>query len=477
MKKIFIFFLIISASAATAQTLFTYGNHSVSKEEFLRAYNKNSNGEVPTQKIYEDYLNLYIRFKLKVQAAYDKGLDTLPSQVAELQSFRNQVIDSYITDDKALQQLIHEAFQRRQKDIHLAHIFIPFDTKNPADTSIAYKRAMDAYKELLKGTDFGNVARLYSADSSVQREGGDIGYITVFTLPYGLETLAYTTPTGKFSKPYRTKSGYHIFKNINERPAVGKLRVAQILLIVPSDATEQARNIIKLKADSIYNALQKGSSFKLLAGKLSNDNLTYLSGGEMPEFGIGTYSKRFENIAFGLAKNGEISKPFLDSDGYHIVKRLSRTPVNTNRDSVEDMVLLRQQVLNDARKDVMNKRMVERIYNITHLKKEDYNEAALWKYYRDHLEEYHPEFAAQMKEFKEGNLLFEMMQAAVWNKANEDSTDLAAFYQAHKEKNNWKSSAEALNDYQTYLEDKWIEMLKQKYPVKINEDVLKSLTN
>ena len=92
--------LIAIASSLTGftQTLFTYGPKSVSKEEFLKAYTKNNISAELNEKALRDYLNLYIPFKLKVQAAYDMKLDTLSSQRAELQAFRNQLMQGFLTD-------------------------------------------------------------------------------------------------------------------------------------------------------------------------------------------------------------------------------------------------------------------------------------------------------------------------------------------------------------------------------------------
>ena len=112
-------------STANAQTLFTYGNKSVSREEFIKAYSKNNTTEKPTEQSYREYYDLYTKFKIKVQAALDMKLDTLGSLQAELQNFRSQIAESFLNDEATIQELIDEAFVRSQKDIKLAHIFIP----------------------------------------------------------------------------------------------------------------------------------------------------------------------------------------------------------------------------------------------------------------------------------------------------------------------------------------------------------------
>ena len=511
-KFTFFFAIFLLWSGIHAQTLFTVDGAAVTKDEFLKAYNKNNNGQKPTDKSYRDYLELYIRYKLKVRAAYDARLDTLPAQRTELQNFRSQVAESYLKDESSLDKLVKEVFERGQKDIRLAHILIPLP-KNalPVDTLRAYEKAEAAYAALKKGKRFADVARQYSEDPSVKTNGGDIGWITVFTLPYELETLAYTTPQGKFSRPLRTKGGYHIFRVESQRKALGRIRIAQILLSFPPSSTAAAQDAIRRKADSIYSLLQHGADFAALARANSGDNLSYQAGGELPEFGIGRYDSAYEATAFGLEKDGDISKPLRSSFGYHILKRLARKPVP---DKLDETVAARikQQVMNDPRIEVSRKALLARIEQQTGFHRSEFSDLDLWAftdsamrntglssfrgmnystvlisfsrqsyilkewldyvrsvrglrpggneankelfdrwiervaqdYYRNHLEDYNQDFAFQLTEFREGNLLFEIMQRKIWDKASTDSAGLRNYYEAHKNKYWWDASADAL---------------------------------
>lgn len=635
LKPIFIFLFIHSFFFSPGQTLFSYGDHPVSKEEFLKAFLKNNNQQSFSEKDYRDYLNLYIRFKLRVQAAYDQQLDTLASQKAELSDFRNQIIDEFVNDQSSLDKLVKEAFERSQKDIHLAHIFIP---SVASDTVQAWKKATEAFNELKKGADFKGVAVRYSADTAVKSNQGDIGWITVFTLPYSLENTVYSIPAGKFSSPCRSSLGYHIFRNLGERKAVGRLKTAQILLAFFPDASEPVQRSTQRKADSVYQLLLKGASFPDMVGKFSNDRVSFSTGGEMEEFGVGKYAPLFTDAVYTLTQKGAISKPILTPYGYHIVKLLERLPVNTDPNNREALAALRQQVLADPRMEVSRQAARKGIAGLVGYKKsydaknigpyadsalrgrkfagltdeaplfslgkeqvaagdwikylqdvggvaalnggKTYNDlldqftaVTLEQYYKNHLEAYNPAFAAQMKEFKDGNLLFEIMQRNIWQKAAADSAALLSYYQQNKNKYWWEASADAilftckdsatalevkekleknrkgwrtlilpygenvqadsgryeltqlpvrntaalaantisapiksssenaaflfayitrlypqksprtfddakgfaLNDYQLYLEDKWIESLKGKYPIKVNEAVLRSL--
>lgn len=500
-------------SGVSAQTLFTVDHYPVSKEEFLKAYSKNNTAQKPTPASYREYLELYIRYKLKVRAAYDAQLDTLTGQRMELQNFRSQVAESYLKDETSLDRLVREAWQRGQKDIHISHILIALPKNaSPYDTARAYEKAMAAYTVLKRGKRFDEIARLYSEDPSAKVNSGSLGYITVFTLPYQLENLAYSLAPGQFSKPYRTKGGYHLFRNDGERKSLGRIKVAQILISFPPSATEAQKQEARHKADSLYDLLRKGGDFAALARNNSGDNLSYQQGGELPEFGIGRYDSAFEATAFGLDRDGAISKPLPSEFGYHIIKRLGRNPFPTGMDE-SATALLKQQVMNDPRIEVSRKALLDRIKQQTQFRMADVNELDLWAYtdsamrnsgltgfrglsftttlfffgnqsyllkewldyarmgrgpkppvgpqadkeifdrwvekmaqdyYRNHLEEYNKDFAFQLTEFREGNLLFEIMQRKIWDKASTDSAGLRKYYDGHKDKYWWEQSADGL---------------------------------
>jgi peptidyl-prolyl cis-trans isomerase SurA len=423
------------------------------------------------------------------------------------------VAESYLKDETSLDRLVREAWQRGQKDIHISHILIALPKNaSPYDTARAYEKAMAAYTVLKRGKKFDEIARLYSEDPSAKVNSGSLGYITVFTLPYQLENLAYSLAPGQFSKPYRTKGGYHLFRNDGERKSLGRIKVAQILISFPPSATEAQKQEARHTADSLYDLLRKGGDFATLARNNSGDNLSYQQGGELPEFGIGRYDSAFEATAFGLDRDGAISKPLPSEFGYHIIKRLGRNPFPTGMDE-SATALLKQQVMNDPRIEVSRKALLDRIKQQTQFRMADVNDLDLWAYtdsamrnpgltgfrglsftttlfffgnqsyllkewldyarmgrgpkppvgpqadkeifdrwvekmaqdyYRNHLEEYNKDFAFQLTEFREGNLLFEIMQRKIWDKASTDSAGLRKYYDGHKDKYWWEQSADGL---------------------------------
>ena len=377
-------FVLIAAAlfgfAAGAQTLFTYGTYNVDAKDFLRAFEKNNTNTAGSRtQAIKDYLDLYIRSRLKIQEAYARHYDTLPQLNAEVDNLRQQILDNYMNDPESFNKLVDEAFTRSLKDIHVAHIFISSKKADGTIDSVGAKqKAEEAFKQLQKGDDFSKVAMQYSSDSSVKINKGDIGYITVFSLPYAIENLAYTTPVGKFSGIYHSKSGYHIIKNISERKAIGKIKAQQILLAFPPGSDDAAKKAIGKRADSLYNVLLKGGDMAKLAAQFSNDYVSAQSGGGIPDFGVGQYEPAFENYVFAIPKDGAIGKPFLSQHGYHIVKRVKLLPVVTDPQNKNNNLVLKSQVEQSDRMQVSKNLLYAKVVQKAGFKKLAYDDADLW---------------------------------------------------------------------------------------------------
>jgi len=516
MKKFLLLFAFACfTSAVFSQTLFTYGGTPVDKAEFIRAYNKNKTPVTDKEKALREYLDLYIKFKLKVKAAMELRLDTLPQLQYDAQSFRSQIEDSYLNNEKAVNDLLNEAFVRSQKDMHVLHFFVPVDQAlNPEDTLKAFTSINAFHTALRSGkTDYDNL----NATSPVKVKQSDFGFITIFSLPYEYENIVYGLKMGETSKPYRSKNGWHIFKLVDERKAVGKWKIAQVLLSFPPDATAEAKKAYEKKADSIYQLLMKGEDFGKMARWFSDDKVSYSNNGELAEFGSGKFEASFENEVFKLTRDKEISNPFLTEYGYHIVKRLSQSPVSADKNDAANQFDLKQKIQQDSRinfaKDQFTKEIFKQVgfkktgavtdaelfryadsviaksnsetgnavlypitskaiytYAKTKLTGKDWldfvrsykgtgelyqgesNAALLDKfvttsvmdYYKKHLEDYNADFRYQMDEFKDGNVLFEIMERNIWGKASADQNGLQKYYNENKGKYLWNASANVI---------------------------------
>ncbi|MBI3882832.1 MAG: peptidylprolyl isomerase, partial [Sphingobacteriales bacterium] len=313
MKKIYLLFAFAFSTATLfAQVLFTFGTNAVSKEEFLQAYNKNKTTVADKEKSLREYLDLYSRFKLKTKAASELKLDTLQQLRFDLLNFRTQIEENYMSDQKGIDSLVNEAFERSRKDIHTIHFFVPIDEK---DSTKGYKAIQEIYQALQAG-ETGYVALIKAqTDKGIQAKKGDLGYITALSIPYIYENIIYVLQPGAVSKPFRTITGWHVFKNEAERKSIGKWKVAQILLAFPPNTTPEDKKVIAAKADSLYKRLLAGDNFATMANVYSNDKLSFLRGGELPVFGTGKYESSFENRIIELKNDSDISKPFLTSYG------------------------------------------------------------------------------------------------------------------------------------------------------------------
>ncbi len=369
------------ATSLSAQTLFTYADKSVSVNEYTKAFNKVYPAPVTDKaKKMRDYLDLYINSKLKIHEAMTRGYDTMPGFIEEYAALRNQVVENYMSDTESMNALVSEAFDRSQKDIKVQHIFIPYNSGvNFSDSAVVKLKIQEAYMELQSGKSFDDVALKFSADPSVAQNKGNLGYITVFSLPYQFENVIYKLAPGKFSAPYKSNSGYHIFKNLGERKAVGRIKVSQILIAVPPGSDSIAKKKLAVLADSIYSRLQKGDDFGKLATAFSNDVVSSASNGSMPEFGLGTFDPAFEAVAFSLSKNGELSKPFLTNHGYHIIKRTSLTPPQAVKNK-KNLDMIRGLVEKDGRVNVSKDKLYNKILAQTHYKQFNVDQAMLQMY-------------------------------------------------------------------------------------------------
>jgi len=377
MKKLITAFCVLISFTLSAQTIFHYGEDSVSVKEFLKAYNKNKTN-ARSEKAFREYLDLYIASRLKIREAKERGYDTLPQMVSDLDNLRQQILPNYLNDKESVNRLVNEAYNRSQKDIHLAHIFISFNQNGIVDTVAALKKLADVQEKLKSGSDFSVVAKQYSDDPSAKQNGGDLDWITVFNLPYALENLAYATPVGKISPVFRSKAGYHIFKNMGERKDPGRIKAEQILIAFPPGASDALKTADKKLVDSIYNRLLKGDDFGMLASKFSNDMISAAANGQMLEFGVGEYDPVFENTVYSLQKNS-ISKPFLTSHGYHIVKLLAKVPP-VNKTDKGAMEALRSKVEQNDRIASTKTALANKILREAGYKRSAFNNSELWAF-------------------------------------------------------------------------------------------------
>ena len=356
------------------RVLLTITGDPVTVSDFMHVYKKNNlNNEQNNPNAMRDYLDLYINFRLKVKEAMDMGLDTVSSFKKELEGYRKQLAQPYFVDEEIVNKLLNEAYDRKKIDIRASHILVKVD-KNalPADTLTAYQKALDIRQRIANGEDFGTVAADVSEDQSARdsqasqyrpaRKGnlGDLGYFTVFDMVYPFENAAYNTPVNQVSTPVRTDFGYHIIKVTDRQEALGQVQVAHIYISLAPNSNHQDSLLKKSRIDEAYQQLMNGVSFAEVVKNYSEDKQSVSTGGKLPWFGANRMVPEFIIEVRNLKDTGDISKPFMTSFGWHIIKLLDRKKVGTFD---EEKVALKSRLEKDARYKLSEESVLNRIKN------------------------------------------------------------------------------------------------------------------
>ena len=488
------------------QVLMEVGKEEVTVSEFTNVFKKNNNLQEATNQELEDYVDLFVKFKMKVLDAERMQLDTLSSFKNELAGYRKQLARPYLTDKQAEQKLIEEAYDRMTEEVRASHLLLLVDEKAlPKDTLAVYQKINSLRNKILNGEDFETVAKTHSEDPSAKTNGGDLGYFSAFRMVYPFETAAFNTPIGEVSKPFRTRFGYHIVKVTDKRKSRGEVKVAHIMIEQGAKATVEEKQEANDKLSQILDFFKEGKSFDDLV-RYSDDKGTSSKGGELPWFGTGQMVPAFESTAFSLKEKGEVSEPVQTIYGWHILKLIDKKAVPSfeevkadierkiKRDSRANkgktVLINRIKSENNFRSNMEaltpfyqidfeaqwtaesmsnNKQMLfildnkkytqadfaiyieknktpidqTKIVSVINEMFDDWVEKTCIQLEDSLLEEKYPEFKALMKEYRDGILLFNLMDQKVWGKAVEDTMGLKQYFQLTKENYQWDNRLDA----------------------------------
>jgi peptidyl-prolyl cis-trans isomerase SurA len=483
------------------EILLSIGGRPITTEEFKYIYQKNNinNSADFSRNSLENYLELFINYKLKVQEALDLGMDTIPELSAEYKSYESQLFEAYL-NKQLMDPLVKQAYERSKTDVGVSHIFISHQRPGSAEL------IQDIHRQLLAGASFEKLASQYSQDENSAQQGGKIGYFTALQIGFPqLEDAAFQTEVGAFSNPVETPLGFHIVKVFDKRVARGRIKVAIIKRIIPDDEV-RAKATFQLM-DSLYKAAISGADFGDLATRFSEDQKTNLGAGEMDWFGINTYASLFEEAAFSLEKDGDISKPINTGTSLYLIKRLMATrqlsfeeaePVvkaklqkskqfalamesfyddlkrkydfkehttaaENFKGAIEEYVnrypfkfqevdqpvtlLTVQQkdyttndvgkVLNRVASKVVGKVGAERVEGLY----EEAMKQILLDVMKEELPLINKEYKSLLEEYRNGVLIFDLTRTNVWNRAVTDSIGLKNFFESNRDKYQWNTRA------------------------------------
>ena len=491
---IFLSVFVFTAFSQSDETLITIGKTKVSKGEFERIYKKNNNNlyNEAEKKTPEEYLDLFIDFKLKVLEAENLKMDTSSVFINELAGYREELAAPYLTDVKYNEQMVRDLYERTTKEVNASHLLltVPKDASPEQDAEVL-NRILKIRKEIMDGKDFNEAAVEYSEDPSAKNNKGSLGYFTAFQMVVPFENAAFTTPAGEVSQPVRSSFGYHLLKVHDIRENQGEILVAHIMKMFPKDVTPEIKAQLKVQIDSIYTVLKKGADFAELAKATSDDKRSAVQGGEMAWFSSGRMIPEFANAAFAIKNIGDYSEPIETPYGYHIIKKLDTRPVATFEESKAN---LETRIKQDPERSITSKQVfIDKLktqYNYsenTDLKNKLFNKNSndtldfanqvlfkidnksftvekFQKYLKEKntepvsflsqfnnwveteitalenskLEEKYPDFRYLIQEYHDGILLFNISEEKIWNFASVDTVGLEEYYKKNTNKYSWE---------------------------------------
>ena len=505
---VIVFSAFFSVNAQEKQVLFSVEDTPVYASEFERVYKKNLElVKDESQKDIDNYLDLFIKYKLKVAEAKALGLDQKPAYLREFEGYKKQLSANFLSNNEVTENLVKEAYERLKHEINARHILVKIDENAPEDQQKLAQEEIEKLRGRVIDEGFEAVKKDIHNGRTLFAE--ELGYFTAFRMVYNFETAAYNTEVGKWSQPFQTQFGYHIVQVNDKRENRGEITVAHIMLTDKDTNTESAEERI----NDIYKRIKQGEDFEALANQFSEDKSSSNKGGRLNTFSSGQLSSEiFEDKAFGLENKGEITEPFKSEFGYHIVKLIDKKGLNSFKEMESE---LKAKVKKDSRSVVINnsrfkklkekykvkdnpealayftsilnedyyqrswntpenfegskvlftmndqkvtyKDFAEFLYNTQRRRQarqpfgklvasnyKDFLESKLTQYQEDNLEFENEEYALILNEYRDGLLLFDLMESKVWNAAREDSTGLENYYKQHQEKYFFDTRADAV---------------------------------
>ena len=453
MKKTFLSIVLLGARmlgfAQADQILMTINGEPVMVSEFVYIYEKNNQETSLERKTMEEYLDLFVNFKLKVTEAIAQGVDTTESFKKELAGYRAQATPKYMQDNAAIDSLVVLSYNRMAKIRKAAHIAVQCAPDADSATVAAAKARIDSIRErvtvgipttIKKGRktvtvqnveDFNEAATLYSEEPSAKQSKGELGWIQPFRFVYPFEDAVYTTPIGEVTPVFRSPYGFHIAK-VQEERDFEEVHAAHIMKMTPVGDVHRMADA-HMAMDSIYKlAIQDSIDFASLASANSEDRGSAMRGGDLGWFGRGAMVQPFEDITFGL-EIGQVSKPFQTRFGVHISKLYGKRGIQP-LDSMRSQIL--RQVQRDQRMKIAEESFIKKTRAEYQLPAE-MSDTDVKAYADAHLEEKHADLRNLVKEYHDGILLFDVSLREVWDKASQDTEGLAAFFKANKKNYVW----------------------------------------
>ena len=493
-----------AASEQDRTVVATYGDSTLTLAEFQQAYaNANDVSTPATDSVeaYQEFLQQYVNFRLKVRAAREAGLDTLPSVQKEVRTYRQKMARPKVMRAEVYEPLVRDLYERRQQEVDVSHILkrVPPDA-SPDDTLAAYRSMQTIADSIERGVSFEALAYRNSEDPSAQKKGqrgyrGHIGYLRAGQIVKPFEDRMYKIAPDSVSDIFRTRFGYHILKVHGRRAAQPPIRLSHIMIRPEGDSTRPRRLLDSLRTEIVQN----GARFSALAKEYSEDRRSAQKGGDLGQVeSVQSLPPSFRSAVPQLDSVGAVSDIVKSRFGYHLIQLTNREELPSFDDAYQDLkeqisdrprvdrrkAQFARRVRSENRASVDTSRILQAVgaasvdtlsrvllpsvqqdsaaappvatlgdstFTLAQLARhvmqadggaqmsigdviDDFlNEKAI-QYATANLEEQDPSFAATMKEYREGLLVFQFMQDSVWAAAANDTTGLRRLYRQQQDK-------------------------------------------
>jgi peptidyl-prolyl cis-trans isomerase SurA len=337
------------SSGSKEAVVATIGKAPITLDDYEKLYLK-SNGNVDTAKAAstgdrERFLDLMVKYRLKLADAYQQGLDRRPELLGEIQQVKGSLASSYLTERELVSPAVRKMYARSTEELRASHILLTFrQGATKEDSATVLQQAQEIIKEAKAGKDFGQLAVSFSQDPGGQQNKGDLYYFSIGRMVPEFEDAVYALKTGEITPvPVRTRFGVHIIKVTDRKPAPGEVHASHIMIRFssqtpsPGDTAEAYARVV-----AIADSLTRGIDFAELAMRNSGDPGSSGSGGDLGWFTRGRWPQPFDEVAIRL-RPGQVSPIVRTIYGYHIIKCYEIRPPKTFEESRQDLQNLFQQ--------------------------------------------------------------------------------------------------------------------------------------
>jgi peptidyl-prolyl cis-trans isomerase SurA len=499
------------SSGSKEAVVATIGKTPITLDDYEKLYLKsNGNGNADSARAAsmedrERFLDLMVKYRLKLTDAYQQGLDRRPELLGEIQQVKGSLASSYVTERELVAPGVRKLYDRSTEEIRASHILLTFrQGATREDSATVFRQAQDIIKEAKAGKDFGQLAVSFSQDPSAQQNKGDLYYFSVGRMVPEFEDAVYALKTGEISPtPISTRFGLHVIKVTDRKPAPGEVHASHIMVRFPSQTpSPQDTADAYAKILAINDSLTRGVDFAELAVRNSGDGGSSGRGGDLGWFTRGRWPQPFDEVAIQL-RPGQVSSIVRTIYGYHIIKCYETRPPKTFEQSKQDLQNLFQQqkfqeeyanMLERTKREVQYIRYdsvvtaflgafdstkttrdsawtagitpafgrtamfrvggaavtVDTVLSMIRSRLEwsslslnpaplrsaldKISEQVIFAAKSDMLERQDPAFAAILREYREGILLYQVEQEQVWNKVATNDSLLHGYFAAHRDK-------------------------------------------